>query len=119
MGACESAGEVSLVAREILRLALKLILRTPGRSALTMLGLAIGVGAFIAMVSFGEGARRTVIAQFESLGTHLLQVRPVIRGGVLRKPLTDYDITALERDSTTIGKVLPIARNSFEVSFKG
>ncbi len=61
--------------RETWRLALKLIVRQPGRSALTMLGLAIGVGAFIAMVSFGEGARRSVVAQFEVLGTNLIKVQ--------------------------------------------
>jgi putative ABC transport system permease protein len=105
--------------RETLLMAFRVVQRNPGRSFLTLLGLAIGVGAFIAMVSFGEGARRTVIAQFESLGTNLLQIRPVVRGGVLRKPLTNYDMTALERDSTTIGKVLPIARNSFGVSYEG
>lgn len=105
--------------REELRMAFQIVRRNPGRSGLTLLGLAIGVGAFIAMVSFGEGARRTVIAQFESLGTNLLQVRAVARGGALRNPLSDRDVAALERDSTSIGKVLPIARNSFEISFSG
>jgi putative ABC transport system permease protein len=104
---------------ETLDMAFRVVRRNPGRSFLTLLGLAIGVGAFIAMVSFGEGARRTVIAQFEALGTHLLQVRSVGRGGTVRKQLNDYDVQALERDSTSISKVLPIARNSFEVSFNG
>ena len=45
--------------------AAQILVRYPGRSVLTMLGLAIGVAAFIAMVSFGEGARRSVIAQFQ------------------------------------------------------
>jgi putative ABC transport system permease protein len=105
--------------RETFLMALRVVQRNPGRSFLTLLGLAIGVGAFIAMVSFGEGARRTVIAQFEALGTHLLQVRTQGRGGTVRKPLTDYDVQALQHDSTAIGKVLPIVRNSFEVSFNG
>ena len=56
--------------------AAQILVRYPGRSALTMLGLAIGVAAFIAMVSFGEGARRSVIAQFDMLGTNLLVVSP-------------------------------------------
>jgi putative ABC transport system permease protein len=102
---------------EELRMAFQMVRRNPGRSGLTLLGLAIGVCAFIAMVSFGEGARRTVLAQFEALGTHLLQVRTVSRGGTPRKPLTDYDVVTLQRDSTTIEYVLPIARNSFEVSY--
>jgi putative ABC transport system permease protein len=100
-------------------MAFRVVRRNPGRSGLTLLGLAIGVGAFIAMVSFGEGARRTVLAQFEALGTHLLQVRSVVRAGVQRKPLNDYDVLALQRDSTTIATALPIARQTFEVSSGG
>ena len=56
-------------------MALQVPLRNPGRSALTTLGLAIGVGAFIAMVSFGRGARSSVVAQFETLGSNVLRVQ--------------------------------------------
>jgi putative ABC transport system permease protein len=108
---------------ETWRLALKLIVRQPGRSALTMLGLAIGVGAFIAMVSFGEGARRSVVAQFEVLGTNLIKVQsstpglnPKARPSV---PLTDGDVTMLERESTTLARVLPVARRNGGVSYGG
>ncbi len=44
------------------------------RSALTMLGIVIGVGAVIALVSFGQGVERYITAQFQSLGTNLLYV---------------------------------------------
>jgi hypothetical protein len=60
---------------ETLRMALQVLTRNPGRSALTVLGLAIGVAAFIAMVSFGQGARRSVLLQFESLGANILRLR--------------------------------------------
>ncbi|HEV8547553.1 MAG TPA: ABC transporter permease, partial [Polyangiaceae bacterium] len=97
--------------RETWRLALKLIVRQPGRSALTMLGLAIGVGAFIAMVSFGEGARRSVVAQFEVLGTNLIKLQPSSPGINPRArpalPLTDTDVRFLQREATTIAQVLP------------
>ena len=56
-------------------MALQVPLRNPGRSALTALGLAIGVCAFIAMVSFGRGARSSVVSQFETLGSNLLRVQ--------------------------------------------
>ena len=56
---------------ETLGNAVRTAVRNPGRSALTMLGLAIGVGAFIAMVSFGSGARGSVLQQFEVLGKAL------------------------------------------------
>jgi macrolide transport system ATP-binding/permease protein len=46
------------------------------RSALTMLGIFIGVAALIAMLAVGEGARAALQAQLESLGTNLLIVLP-------------------------------------------
>jgi putative ABC transport system permease protein len=46
------------------------------RSFLTALGIIIGVGAVIAMVSLGEGAKRGVEERFNSLGTNLLNVFP-------------------------------------------
>ena len=46
------------------------------RSALTALGIIIGVGAVIAMVSIGNGAKAQVQAQIASLGENILQVFP-------------------------------------------
>jgi putative ABC transport system permease protein len=104
---------------ELFGMAFETLRRNPGRSVLTLLGLAIGVGAFIAMVSFGEGARRSVMDQFKALGTHLVRVRGTTRGGQDRRPLTDADIAAIERDSTAVGQVIPIARNTLEVTHAG
>ncbi|HEY2386959.1 MAG TPA: ABC transporter permease [Candidatus Binatia bacterium] len=50
--------------------------RNKMRTALTMLGIFIGVAALIAMVAVGEGANAAVRAQIESLGTNLLVVLP-------------------------------------------
>src|SRR5436190_22628467 len=101
-------------ANETLRLAFKLIARRPGRSALTLLGLAIGVGAFIAMVSFGEGGRRSVLSQFEALGANVVRIQPVDTGAEARArppaPLTDRDVAILEREATTVSHVLPIGQ---------
>lgn len=44
------------------------------RSALTMLGVIIGVASVIALVSIGEGARKEVVASFESIGTNILRL---------------------------------------------
>ena len=49
------------------------------RSALTMLGVFIGVAALIAMVAVGQGANEAVRKQIESLGTNLLVVLPGAR----------------------------------------
>ena len=58
------------------------------RSGLTMLGIIIGVGAVVAMVSLGQGASASVQAQIASIGTNMLIVIPGatsvsgIRGGL-------------------------------------
>ena len=104
---------------ELFGMAFETLRRNPGRSVLTLLGLAIGVGAFIAMVSFGEGARRAVMDQFQALGTHLIRVRGTTRGGQDRRPLTDQDVAAIERDSLSIGEVIPVARMQFEATHGG
>lgn len=46
------------------------------RSFLTTLGIIIGVGAVIAMISIGQGAKNEVEERFNSMGTNLLFVRP-------------------------------------------
>jgi putative ABC transport system permease protein len=58
------------------RIALRALSRNKMRSFLTALGIIIGVGAVIAMVSLGEGAKRGVEERFNSLGTNLLNVFP-------------------------------------------
>ncbi len=57
--------------------ALTALSRTKTRSFLTVLGVIIGVGAVIAMVSIGEGAKARVAAQFEAMGTSTL----IVSGG--------------------------------------
>ena len=66
------------------RTALRALRRNKLRSALTMLGVVIGVGAVIVMVSIGQGASAAVRAQIEALGTNLLMVLPgaTTRAGV-------------------------------------
>jgi putative ABC transport system permease protein len=60
------------------------------RSALTMLGILIGIAAVILTVGFGEGASTQIQAQINSLGTNLLIISPL--GG----NLTTTDVSALE-----------------------
>jgi putative ABC transport system permease protein len=73
------------------------------RSALTMLGIIIGVAAVIALMSIGRGAQVAITSQIESMGTNLLYVRPgsTQQGGVRTaegsaQTLTREDAEALE-----------------------
>jgi putative ABC transport system permease protein len=58
------------------RVAVRALGRNKMRSFLTALGIIIGVGAVIAMVSIGEGAKRGIEDRFASMGTNLLFVSP-------------------------------------------
>jgi putative ABC transport system permease protein len=57
-------------------LALRAIRRNVLRSSLTILGIVIGVGAVITMVTLGDGATAQVTADISRLGSNMLQVRP-------------------------------------------
>lgn len=96
--------------------ALQVLRRSPGRTALTVLGLAIGVAAFIAMVSFGLAARRSVLEQFERLGTNMFEVRTrvgsVLTTGKVARPITRADVDALRRRATAADEIVPIYRRS-------
>ncbi|HMV65958.1 MAG TPA: ABC transporter permease [Myxococcota bacterium] len=68
----------------LLGLALSSIRRNAGRSALTMLGVVIGVASVIVMVAIGEGAKAEIQARIDALGTNMIVVTPGTsnRGGV-------------------------------------
>ena len=61
-------------AGDVVRVAVRALLRNKLRSFLTALGIIIGVAAVIAMVAIGEGARARVEQAFASMGTNVLIV---------------------------------------------
>jgi len=61
---------------QTMRVALRALTRNKMRTFLTALGIIIGVGAVIAMVSIGEGAKIGIQDRFNSMGTNLLFVYP-------------------------------------------
>jgi putative ABC transport system permease protein len=92
------------------------------RSALTVLGIVIGVGAVIAMLAIGSGAQNAITGSISGIGTNLLFV---IRGGddEIRNPqrLTLGDSEAL-RDPFSVPAVIgvaPILQGTIEVSYAG
>ena len=105
------------------RTALDVVIRHPGRSGLTVLGLAIGVGAFIAMVSFGEGARQSVVAQFQPLGMDVLRIGPVADVRQVRgkgaQVLSEADVAAIKREVPAAADVLPIKRHNNDAASGG
>ena len=60
--------------RNVLRIAFVAIRRNAVRSALTMLGVIIGVASVIAMISLGSGARASIDEQIQQQGTNVIYV---------------------------------------------
>jgi putative ABC transport system permease protein len=60
----------------LLGLAWKALFRNKIRSLLTMLGIIIGVGAVITMVSIGEGSKQSIRSQLSSMGSNMITIRP-------------------------------------------
>ncbi len=92
------------------------------RSALTMLGVIIGVGAVIVMLGIGEGAKQRVSGNIKALGTNLLVVRPGFgrRGPVRSKSvqtLSEKDAAAIARDIPDVAYVSPEAGSNAQVKY--
>jgi putative ABC transport system permease protein len=85
--------------REAFKLAIRTIRRNALRSFLTVLGIVIGVGAVIGMVTTGQGTTAQVAADMAKLGTNLLMVRPGRGFGppsAASKNFTIDDVDAIE-----------------------
>jgi putative ABC transport system permease protein len=96
------------------------------RSALTMLGIVIGVAAVIAMMAVGGGAREQVVAQIRSLGANLLVVTPgnITQGGVrlgsgAASTLTDDDASAIAREVAGVQVTAPFSRGGAQLIASG
>ncbi len=105
-----------------LRAAGRALARNKLRSALTMLGIFIGVAALIAMVAVGQGANRAVEEQIASLGTNLLIVLPgaVTSNGVRagfgsRSTLTVGDADAILKEDPATEQVSYLDRQVAQV----
>jgi len=105
-----------------LRIALRALARNKLRSFLTMLGIIIGVGAVIAMVAIGEGAKKKVQEQIASLGTNLLVVLPgtVTLGGARtgsggRQTLVASDAKAIMDEIPVVSGASPVVRQVQQV----
>ncbi|MDE3156633.1 MAG: ABC transporter permease [Acidobacteriota bacterium] len=104
--------------------AVQAIGRNKMRSALTILGVFIGVAALIAMVAVGQGASAAVKKQIENLGTNLIVVVPGaqmaggVRGGLgSASTLTVSDAQAIRRDDPAVAQVSYLSRQMGQVQY--
>ena len=103
-------------AREFLVLAWNAVVAHRLRSALTMLGIMIGIASVILLTSIGEGTRQYILSEFTQFGTNILAVnpgktmttgQPGALGGTIRR-LTIDDAEALYR-VPGVEEVVPVA----------
>ena len=104
---------------EAFRSALEALRAHKLRSALTMLGIVIGVAAVIAMIAVGGGAREQVAAQIRTLGANLIMLTPgnITAGGVRlgagqASSLTSDDAAAILADVPAVQAAAPIIRSN-------
>jgi putative ABC transport system permease protein len=104
------------------RIALRALARNKLRAFLTMLGIIFGVGAVIAMVAIGEGAKATIREQIASLGTNVLVILPGsgTQGGVrfgsgAVRTLVDDDAKAMARELPAVAFTSPLVRRQEQV----
>src|SRR5688500_18923926 len=109
---------------EILAVALGALRANKLRSALTMLGIVIGVAAVIAMVALGTGAQSAVADRIASLGTTLLTINPGQQRGMgvviqdQQVKLTLKDAQALEERGEFFHSVQPEMSRSLQVTWQ-
>jgi putative ABC transport system permease protein len=94
------------------------------RSALTMLGIIIGVGAVIAMLAVGTGASRRISEQISKMGSNLLMIVPgaTTTGGVrmgsgTQQTLTFADAEAILKESRAVSDVAPVLNGVAQVVY--
>jgi len=113
-------------ASDLLRLAWGAIAGHRLRSALTMLGIAIGIAAVILLTSIGEGIRQFVLSEFTQFGTNIIAINPgksdttggspVAMAGTIRK-LTIEDAEALKR-LPQVETAMPVAFGNARVEHR-
>lgn len=105
-------------------MALRALARNKMRTALTMLGITIGIGAVICTVAIGQGGQSMVREQLVSLGTNLVwiesggrNVNGVRTGNQATKTLTVGDAKAIQREVPLISEISPNVDGSVQVAY--
>lgn len=110
--------------KESIAIAFTSLLANKMRTILTMLGIIIGVGAVIVMVSIGLGVRQNITDSISSLGSNMLIVTPgsTNKGGVRsaagsNKKLKLEDAEAIKKKIKNIDYVSPTVNSSYQIVY--
>ncbi len=99
------------------------------RSGLTILGIVIGIGSVVAMISIGQGASGSIQASIQSIGSNLVLVRPGFQRGAVAGPvsagrgsattLTQEDAEAIQKEITLAKAIAPEISRRYQIMAKG
>ncbi len=104
------------------------LLSNKARSGLTVLGIVIGIGSVIAMISIGQGAQGSIQSNIQSLGSNLVMVMPGFqRGGGTQvsagrgssQTLTLEDADVIQQEISLAQAVAPDLSGRYQVTAKG
>ena len=95
------------------------------RSGLTILGIVIGIASVITMVGIGQGSKKSIETQIESIGSNLIMIMPgsqsvggVRQGSGSAQTLTEDDITVLKEKVSGIKAIAPTVTGSYQITAK-
>ncbi len=104
------------------RIALKALARNKMRTALTMLGMIIGVSAVITLVALGKGAQKAIEDQIKAAGTNLVNINAGnfttngVRGGTgAASNLTLDDVDAIRKEVANVQYIAPLVTSRAQV----
>ncbi|MDD2732252.1 MAG: ABC transporter permease, partial [Candidatus Pacebacteria bacterium] len=98
------------------------------RSGLTILGIVIGIGSVIAMISIGQGSTSSIQSSIQSLGSNLLMISPGAQRSVgsglssgrgSMQSLKQTDADAISENITLVKAVAPEVSGRYQVTAKG
>ena len=113
---------------DIFRETFSALLSNKARSGLTILGIVIGIGSVIAMISVGQGSTASIQSSIQSLGSNLLMVSPSFQRGVgmqvsagrgSARTLKQEDVDAIQKEIMLIKAIAPELSSRYQIIAKG
>lgn len=106
----------------LIKISTTAIMRNKFRAVLTMLGIIIGVGSVIGMLSIGQGSKKSIQQEISQMGSNLVFVMPASqqRGGIMMgnsssEVLTVSDVKNLKKESVYLSAISPQVSASGQV----
>ena len=101
---------------ELIRSAVESLAANKLRTALTMLGVIIGVGAVVTLLALGAGVQNYIGAQIAGIGSNLITIQTDNRSGGARLTMSDINALSNQADVPDMATVVPVVQGNDKVS---